>query len=149
VAVDADALTVILANRLGKIVPAGFHVEAHEGMLSYAADPGVFPGQGGDYGVGTSGTFVRDNLEAHGEDAEVGILRVAMQALDELQDYVDEATHEPWPGRKTPPKAYAQVRGAVLHLWYGGANITDEVVLACEPISLADVRTAVPNGRRP
>jgi hypothetical protein len=68
--VDADALTAILADRLGKIVPAGFHVEARDGMLWYSADSGRFPGQGGEYCVGTSGTFVRDNLEARGETAE-------------------------------------------------------------------------------
>lgn len=136
---DADALTVVLADRLGKIVPAGFHVEAHDGMLSYSADPGLFPGQGGDYNVGTSGTFVRDNLEAHGESADRRVACVAAQALDELQDFVDEAMHEPWPGKQTPPKAYGQVHEAVLHLWYGGKHIVGEVVLACEPIPLADI----------
>ena len=140
--VDADALTLILADRLARIVPAGFHVEAGDGMLWYSADPGRFPGQQGDYCVGMSGTYVRDNLEAHGETAEDRIAGVAAQALDELQDYVDEATHDPWPGDKTPPRAYAQVRGAMLHLWYGGADIGGEVVLACEPVSLAQLRSA-------
>jgi hypothetical protein len=102
--VDADALTAILADRLGKIVPAGFHVEARDGMLWYSADSGRFPGQGGEYCVGTSGTFVRDNLEARGETAEDRI--------------------------------------AALHLWYGAADVGGEVVLACEPISLAQLRSA-------
>ncbi len=139
---DADALTVILADRLGKIVPAGFHIEADEGMLWYSADPGRFPGQCGDFSVGTSGTFVRDNLAARDEIAADHVAVIAARALDELQDYVDEATHEPWPGRKTPPRAHAQVRGTVLRLWYGGADIGDAVVLECEPISLADIRLA-------
>jgi hypothetical protein len=140
--VDADALALMLADRLGRIVPDGFHVEAGDGMLWYSADEGRFPGQSGDYIAGMSGTFVRENLEEHGETAADRVAGVAARALDELQDYVDEATHDPWPGEQTPPRAYAQVRGAVLHLWYGGAGIGDEVVLACEPISLAEIRSA-------
>jgi hypothetical protein len=140
--VDADALTVMLANRLGRVVPPGFHVEARDGMLWYSADSGRFPGQGQDSFVGTSGTFVRDNLEALGETAEDRIAGVAERALDELQDYVDEATHDPWPGQRTPPRAYAEVRDGRLHLWYGAAGIGGEVVLACEPISLAQLRSA-------
>jgi hypothetical protein len=140
--VDADALTLILAERLARIVPAGFHVVADDGMLWYSADPGRFPGQQGDYRVGRVGTHVRDNLEPHGETAEDCIAGVAAQALDELQDYVDEATHDPWPGTKSQPKPYAQVRGSMLHLWYGGTDIASEVVLACEPISIAQLRLA-------
>lgn len=140
--VDADTLALILADRLARIVPAAFHVEAVDGMLWYSADPGRFPGQQGNYRVGRSGTFVRDNLEAHGETAEDRIAGVAAQALEELQDYVDEATHDPWPGQKTPARAFAQVRGAMLHLWYGRGGIEGEVVLACEPVPLARLRSA-------
>ena len=140
--VDADALTLALADRLGRIVPAGFHVEADDGKLLYSADPGRFPGQSGDYCVGTSGTFVRDNVEAHGEAAEDQIAGVAAQALDELQDYVDEATHDPWPGKQTPPRAHAEVRGAMLDLWYGENEAGGEVVLACQSISFAQIRSA-------
>ena len=139
---DADALALVLADRLGRIVPDGFHVEAGDGMLWYSAERGRFPGQTGDYRVGTSGTFVRDNLEAHGETAEDRVAGLAAQALDELQDYVDEATHDPWPGKNNPPRAYAQVRGGMLHLWYGQADTGGAVVLACEPISLAQIRSA-------
>jgi hypothetical protein len=139
--VDADALAVALADRLTRIVPAGLHVAADKGMLWYSADPGQFPGQAGNQSVGTSGTFVRDNLEADGEPDENRIALIAAQALDELQDYVDEATHEPWPGKQKPPRPHAQVRDAVLHLWYGGPDIGDEVVLACEPISLDQIHS--------
>jgi hypothetical protein len=37
------------------------------------------------------------------------------------------------------PDARAQVRGSMLHLWYGGA---DDAVLDCEPIPLADLADA-------
>jgi hypothetical protein len=88
--VDADRLTVALAQRLAAIVPDGFHVQPEDGMLRYSSDQGRFPGQLSNYHVGTSGTFIRDNLEAHGETAEDRVAGVARQALDELQDYVDE-----------------------------------------------------------
>jgi hypothetical protein len=132
--VDADDLTLMLADRFAAIVPPGFHVTAADGMLWYSADAGKFPGQLGDYRVGAAGTYVRDNLGAHGETDADRIAGVAAQALDELQDFVDEATHDPWPGDRTPPRAQSEVRGSMLHLWYGEPH---EVVLACEPISLA------------
>ena len=65
---------------------------------------------------------------------------MAAVALGELQDYVDEATHDPWPARRgMPPQARAQVRGQMLHLWYGGPDISASV-LACEPIPLSDLQ---------
>lgn len=61
-------------------------------------------------------------------------------ASNRLQDYIDEATHEPWPGERTPPQAYAEVRDAVLHLWYGEPGASDQVVLGCAPVALADIK---------
>jgi hypothetical protein len=97
---------------------------------------GRFPGQLGNYRVGISGTHLRDNFDAHSQADEDRIAGVAAQALDELQDYIDEATHDPWPGGRTPPRAYAQVRGRTLHLWYGGPDISSNAVLARVPIPL-------------
>lgn len=140
VEVDLDKLTLILAGRMAAIVPAGFHVQAADGMLWYSADEGRFPGQLGDFRVGASGTYVRENFDAHGMTDADGIAGVAAQALDELQDYIDEATHDPWPGDRTPPRAYAQVRDRMLHLWYGGADISSGPVLACQPIPLTSLQ---------
>ncbi len=126
---------------MAAIVPAGFHAEASAGMIWYSADEGRFPGQLGDYRPGRSGTFVRDNFHAHGETDEDRVAGVAAQALDELQDYVDEASHEPWPGESSPPRPFAQVRGGLLHLWYGWPDISSPVILACEPIPLAQIVT--------
>jgi hypothetical protein len=139
--VDLDKLTRALAARMAAIVPAGFYVEAGDGMLWYSAEEGRFPGQAGGYRVGRSGTFVRINFEGYGQPGEDALAEVAAQALGELQDYVDEATHDPWPGRSRPPRPYAQVHEKVLHLWYGGAELNDAVVLACDPIPLADLRS--------
>jgi hypothetical protein len=137
-AVDPEKLGVILAARLGAIVPAGFHVRASDGMLWYSADQGRSPG--GHY-AGSSGTYVRDNFDAYDDDSDVDrAAYIARRALDELQGYMDQATHEPWPGKVTPPKPYAQIRGEMLHLWYGGPDIEDAAVLSCEPIPLTSLQ---------
>jgi hypothetical protein len=137
---DADRLTEVLAGRLRAIVPDGFHVRAVDGMLWYSADQGRFPGQLSDFRVGMSGTYVRDNLNGHGETVEDQVSGVAVQVLDELQDYVDEASHQPWPGTRTPPQPFAEVRSGMLHLWYGEQDATGPVVLACEPIPLPQIQ---------
>ena len=131
---DADALTALLAGRLAAIVPAGFHVQARDGMLWYSADQGRFPGQQGDYRTGQAGTYVRDNLGAFGDTDADAVTGVAARALDELQDYVSEATHDPWPGPRAQPRPYARIQDALLHLGYGDP---DAPVLACTPIPLA------------
>jgi hypothetical protein len=142
-AVNVDDLTVMLADRLADIVPAGFRVQADDGTLWFSAEEGRFPGQQGNYHVGRSGTYVRANLGAQGDRGDRGdtdadaIVRVAILALDHLQDYVGEATHDPWPGTSSQPRPCAQIRGQVLHLWYGEH---DNVVLACQPIPLGDQR---------
>lgn len=118
--IDADRLTEALADRLRSVVPDGFRVRAAAGMLWYSADRGRFPGQRSNFHVGTAGRYVRDNLKAHGKTAEDQVAGVAVQALDELQDYVDEASHDPWPGSRTPPRPFAEVRSGMLHL--GTAN---------------------------
>jgi hypothetical protein len=137
--VDGDRLTEILAGRLAAIIPDGFDVRVRDGMLWYSAEPGRFPGQLSNYQIGAAATFVRDNLEARGETTESHLTAVVAQTLDELQDYVDEASHDPWPGTRTPPRPFAQVEGHMLRMWYGGPDITSPVILACEPIPLAQI----------
>jgi hypothetical protein len=132
--VDADRLAELLADRLTAIVPPGFHVEAADGMLWYSADQGRFPGQQGDYRVGRAGTHVRANLGVHGDTDADHLVGLAAQALDELQDYISEATHDPWPGTSSQPRPHARIRNSMLHLYYGDP---DHPVLACPPIPLA------------
>jgi len=105
--VDAGRLADALAAALTGIVPDGFHVHAADGMLWYSAEQGRFPGQLSNYHVGRSGTYILDNPEAHGDTLEDRVAGMAAQALDELQDYIDEATHDPWPGTTTPPRPFA------------------------------------------
>jgi hypothetical protein len=138
--VDADSLTRMLAERMAAIVPDGFYVAASDGMLWYSAGDRRFPGQLGDYRAGTSGTCVRDNFDAHGDTDEERIVGAAAQALDELQDYVSEATHDPWPGKRAQPQAHAKIQGPVLRLWYGQPDVSNHAELECEPIPLASIQ---------
>jgi hypothetical protein len=135
-ALDADTLAALLADRLGAIVPPGFHVQAGAGMLWYSADEGRLPGQQGAGRPGPAGTHVQANIGAYGSTDADNIVGVAVQALGELQDYIDEATHELWPGDGIPSRLGAEIRDSAVHLWYGDPDIA---VLACEPIPLADV----------
>jgi hypothetical protein len=137
VSVDIDAFTVMLAHRLAAVVPAGFYVKAADGMLRYTCDEGRFPGQQGNYRCGEVGVLVRDNFSLHGETEADNLAGAATQALDALQDYVSEATHDPWPGTRSQPSPYARISGGALQLGYGEPG---DVVLGCAPIRLADVR---------
>ena len=135
--VDPDRFAALLAASLAAIVPDGFHVTLEGDMLWFRSDEGRFPGQQGDYATGTAGIGPQEAfltcMEYQGA-AEACVADAARHALDALQDYIAEATHDPWPGQRTMPEPHAQVRGSTLHLWYGTA---DDPVLACEPIPLA------------
>jgi hypothetical protein len=82
VTVNADDFTDFLADRLAAIVPAGFHVEARDGMLWYSADPGRFPGQQGDYRTGQVATCVRDTLGTYADPDADGRDRLRFSARD-------------------------------------------------------------------
>jgi hypothetical protein len=137
-----DTFTRFLAGRLSVIVPAGFSVRPEDGMLWYCGETGEYPGEPGWPRIHTpmSGTHVRDNLQAFSEPTADNLAYVATQALDDLQDLIDEITHDPWPGDVAPSRAHAQVRGESLHLWYGATKPPHDVVLTCEPIPLSALR---------
>lgn len=133
---DLDHLAAVLAERLSAVIPAGFRVNAADGMLWYSAEEGRFPGQSGNYRVGRAGTYIRANFGAYGACDEENIVGVAVQALSELQDYISEATHTPWPGTTSQPSPHGRILDAQLSLWYGDR---DNAILACEPLPLTDV----------
>ena len=124
--VDADRFAEVLADRLAAIVPAGFGVHARDGMLWYYSA----------HSAGQAGSYVLDNVGLHGESDEDNIVDLAVQVLDELQDYVSEATGDPWPGTTGQPSPRGEIRDAALHAWYDDPG---GVVLGCDPIRLADI----------
>jgi hypothetical protein len=130
---DLTDFTILLADRLSEIAPAGFNVAAADGMLKYSAEQGRFPGQSDDYRIGRAGTYVQTNFDMYEGSKEENIVRVAVQALDDLQDYISEATHTPWPGTISQPSPHGRILDSHLDLWYGDH---ENPILACEPISL-------------
>jgi hypothetical protein len=110
--VDPDRFAAVLAARLAAIVPDGFQVTLEDDMLWFRSEPGRFPGQLGNYHVGSTGLWPQEHLlTCLGYDgtAEECAADVAQRALDVLQDYVAEATHDPWPGLRRMPEPHAQV----------------------------------------
>ena len=138
---DPDGFAALLAARLAAIVPAGFQVTLEDDMLWFRSDEGRFPGQQNDYHTGSTGVWPHEDLLTclkYDGTAEGCAADAARHALDVLQDYIAEATHDPWPGQRTMPEPHAEVRGSMLHLWYGAA---DDVALACEPMPLTEWTT--------
>ena len=104
-------------------------------MLWYSAD-GQFPGQSGNYQPGSAGSYIRSSFGVFGDSVEENVTGIGVKVLDELQDYVSEATHDPWPGTTRQPQPYARIIDSQLNLWYGDCDNTS---LACEPIPLTDI----------
>lgn len=128
---DGDELGRILEDRLRKIVPPGFYVlYSDDGRLVYSSDPGRFPGQTGSYRAGQTVVYLRDNFTLWGQTDEERLVNACIEALHALQDYVDQATHDPWPGDRTPPRPYAEFRDARVTLGYGTPGTP---VLECDP----------------
>jgi hypothetical protein len=141
VVVDVDRLIALLADRLAGIVPDGFRIEADGAMLRFSAEQGRFPGQSGSYDVGPSGSHVSQYFEVHPGTVADRLVGVGVRVLDDLQDYVSEATHDPWPGRTAQPTPQGELREGQLRLWYGGRH-GRQAVLACAPIPLTELGPA-------
>ena len=125
--VDADRLTEVLAARFDEVTPDGIHVIADDGMLWYSCD--FVPGQ--------AGSHVRYNLAgAAGESDEADLVSTTVMILDQLQDFVSEATTDPWPGTGRQPEPHGELRGGALHLWYGEPG---DIKLTVPPIDTADI----------
>jgi hypothetical protein len=115
---DGKTLTELLAARLDKIVPHGFHVRNEDGVLMLSVDDGV------GYFGGRSGSHVADNLDLNAGEASLEE-RAALAsecALSDMQDYISEQTTEPWPGR-ADQHAHAAVRSGRLYLWFGERDV--------------------------
>jgi hypothetical protein len=133
--VTGDQLAAVLAERFGQIVPPGFHVEVEDGLVAFWADEALgLPGQTGE-GPGRSGSWVRINFELPPGSVNERLVAAGEWALSDLQDYVDEATTEPWPGVRKPPAVHAAIRDGQLRLWFADGETT---ILECEPIDLIE-----------
>jgi hypothetical protein len=114
-----------------EVVPDGITVEwdPEKSMLWFRAI-----GQAGAVRGGGSYAPRSLLLETFGS-IEGRITGACRGALDDLQDFVDEATTEPWPGTKVVPVPGALIHGGQVHLWYGDI---EEPALRLRPIPLED-----------
>lgn len=139
--VDADVLVQELADRFRSVVPDGFHVAVRsDGIMWFSCDDGRFPEQRGDFKPGMAGTHLRHNHRTVPGALSERVAAAARQALDDLQDYVNEASHEPWPGVRRPPSARAQVLDGLLRCWFVDG---EEVVLELDPVPLVGRASAM------
>jgi hypothetical protein len=109
-------------------VPVGIGVTVRQDMVLFDA-AGL--GQGG-----TAGTYACQWIHlGEGEQDEL-IVEACRRALDDLEDFVDEATTEPWPAdRGQPPRPAARIKGQTVRLW---SREAEQPVLELEPVPLED-----------
>jgi hypothetical protein len=132
--VNAAAFARVLSDRFRAVVPAGFHVEAEGPMIWFRVDQGLgyWGGSAGSHAVEH---FFSDSFDAPLEDRAT---MAADFALNDLQDYVDEESTEPWPARtpRGPARPHAEVRSGELHMWFGDEG---NEALKLEPVDLDPV----------
>lgn len=125
---DAVAFAKALADRFQAVVPTGFVVSAEGTTLWFELGEGrgFFGGKAGSYAVEN---FFSSLAEGSIEDRAS---QAALFAMNDLQDYVDEESTEPWPGAHTPPPAHAVVRDGRLYMWFGEEGDEDLALLPVE-----------------
>ena len=110
------------------VVPAGIGVTAVDDMIWFDA---VGLGQ-----MGRAGSYGCQWLHLGKGPTDYLIAESCRLALDDLEDFVDEATTEPWPrlpGKRKLPRPWATVEGGAVFLWYGDRTHRE---LELEPIQL-------------
>ena len=123
--VSSHDLAVALARRLGEVAPAEVTVRVQEADLVVLHAGRV---------VGVSGApAILETVEALQEPAE-NLETAVRAALSAVQDYIAEATTEPWPGTGgSHPNPDARVEASTLSMWFGPE---DAPVLRLPPIDL-------------
>jgi hypothetical protein len=53
--------------------------------------------------------------------------------MSNIQDWIADATSDPWPGIRSQPNPNARVQDQTLHIWFGDA---DGQVLSLRPLDL-------------
>jgi hypothetical protein len=110
--VDTVALAHELARRMQDVVPSGIGITVEGDMLWFSSTS--HHGTAGSYGCQwlSEGEGKREHLLAE----------ACRRALGDLQDFVAEATTEPWPGSGSMPHAGARVQDGSVLLWYGDGD---------------------------
>jgi hypothetical protein len=120
---DTEILARELCDRMREVVPSGIGVSTEGDFLVFRS--GRSAGRSGSYacawvqrGTGSMSERVRE---------------AARLAFSDLQDFVDEETTEPWPGRTFPPVPSARIDAGNVIVWFGDPHAPD---LAITPLRL-------------
>jgi hypothetical protein len=116
--VEATQLAQELARRMRDVVPLGIIVIVEGDMLKFLSDSDP----------GTSGSYACQWIYLGTGPEQDRLSEACWHALDDLQDFVDEKTTEPWPGLRTPPKACARIEDDFVLLWFGDPEKPDLVL---------------------
>jgi hypothetical protein len=103
--VDGPTLAEALAERLARVVPAGFEIFAQGASVSIQDDSGL--GLAQDVG---------GILDQHGDAADL-LVRACHNVLDSVQDFVAETLTVPWPDAEMAMAGVRVVEDRIL-LWY-------------------------------
>jgi hypothetical protein len=135
-------LVSLLASRLRVVIPAQFFVQVTEEGLLFTSDYSYAAPASARWlyrplalSEGIAWRF-EGNENVREYDLE-SVVNSAWFALSRIQDFISEATTDPWPGSASQPGLpYAEVRDDALHFGYGDPA---SPVLACEPIPLTEL----------
>jgi hypothetical protein len=113
-----------LADRLNEVVPAGFAVTADDVSVELRRD--------GQFVASTDmAELVQDSENL--DDLPANLETAARAIMSNIQDWIADATSDPWPGIRSQPNPSASVQDHQLHMWFGDA---DGQVLSLRPLDL-------------
>lgn len=126
-----EALASALAGVLRPVVPPRVQVHSEGSTVVVRGD---------DFGVAGGPTHIElgwfDLGTVPPPDPREQVVGACLMVLEQVQDFVAEATTEPWPGERTMPTPHVTIRNGQIHGRYGS---TARPVLVLSPIPLADV----------
>jgi hypothetical protein len=120
--IDGSALAAALWERLAPAVPDGIELVVEGSTLGVAVVGAGSPRK----------EFDLDWVTVMGEDVRSSLQRMCWTVLDQLQDFVVEATTTPWPGTRRMPVPVVVVNDDEILLSYVDSDGT--VVMSMQPI---------------
>lgn len=112
---ESEALARELRDRMQDVVPPKIRVSTEGDMLVFRSG----------YSTGRSGSYACQWLRQGRGSWSERLQQAARLAFSDLQDFVDEETTEPWPGKTTPPTPDARIEAGRLLIWFGDPNAPD------------------------
>ena len=115
---NSETLARELGDRMNEVLPPGIRISAEGDMLVFRSD----------FDTGTSGSYACQWLHQGTGILAERVREACRRAFSDLQDFVDEKTTEPWPGRRTPPNPNARIENGSVIIWFGDEQDPDLVM---------------------